>query len=94
MFQRLEPVVSNMCIELQVSVLLSGDFGLHIDRTKLTDGAGRLFKQPEFLEKLGKTLQDARQVELGQPSIFGKLMARIDKDCQSDTPERLASQTA
>ena len=78
----------------QVSVLLNGDIGLHIDRTRLTNESERLLKQPEFLEKLAETMKAAQKIKLNQLSTFGKLMARIDKDSQSNTPERLAIKAA
>ncbi len=76
---------------VQISVLINGDLGLTQDRTRLTDEAEQLFKEPEFLSSLAKTLQSAKRGALGQPtSTFGKLMARIDKDSHPDSSRRLA----
>ena len=75
-------------------MLLDGDFDVSSDRTQLSDDSEKLMRQPEFLAKLAGTLDAMRKVQLNQMSTFGKLMARIDAESRSDTPERLSAKAA
>ena len=76
---------------LQISVLINGDFELGADRTSLSNQAEGLLKDPAFLDKVAAALKSARRAYLDQPSVFGKLMDRIDKDRRASNSGAMAA---
>ncbi|KAK9833004.1 hypothetical protein WJX74_004038 [Apatococcus lobatus] len=75
----------------QISVLMNGDFELGADRTKLSNKSEALLRDTDFLGKLAKALDVAKTGELNSPSIFGQLLARIDKDRRASHPGAMAA---
>lgn len=60
--------------------MINGDFELSADRTKLSNQAEALVRETAFRDKLTEALDTARLSCLDRASVFGKLMARVDKD--------------